>query len=127
MFKPKLNMRHRIIQSMENEPPVDIRIPNNDGDQPPIEIKPPNDINANEVKLKIKTSLGLWDTVFQKNIEIKSMLSKILKHFGYAENGNYKLYIENDTNKPLSVDKRLSDYKLPDGTLILLVDQGNSA
>ena len=41
--------------------------------------------------------------------------------------GDYKLYIENDTNKPLSVDKRLSDYKLPDGTLILLVDQGNSA
>ena len=120
-------MCHRVIQSMADEPHVNIRIPNNGGEQPPIEIKPPNDDNANEINLKIKTSLGLWDTVFQKNLEIKSMLLKILEHFGYAANGDYKLYIENDTNKPLSVDKRLSDYKLPDGTLILLVDQGNSA
>lgn len=80
----------------------------------------------NEVKLKIETSKGVWVESFNQQLKVEDLIAKIIAHFEFAQDGNYKLKIK-ETSEEMTPTRTIRSYHLPNGQVLRFTDLGKGA
>lgn len=84
--------------------------------------KPPK--NDKFITLVIKTTQGDWKTEFEKTTKVEEVKQAIIKHFGFAQNGNYELRLEKNPKEVLDPHRPLVSYHIEDGDCVIFTDLG---
>jgi len=77
-----------------------------------------------ELSVKIETTQGVWETVFDKNTKIQEVIQAVAQHFGFAPNGNYELRMAKTPDTPLRPERPLVSYHIQDGDILIFTDLG---
>jgi hypothetical protein len=82
------------------------------------------DKNKKELSVKIETTQGIWETVFDKNVKIQEVIQAVIQHFGFAPNGNYELRMAKAPDTSLQPERPLVSYHIQDGDILIFTDLG---
>lgn len=82
------------------------------------------DKDKKEMNVKIETTQGVWEAIFNKNTKIHEVIQAVVQHFGFAPNGNYELRMEKAPDIPLQPERPLVSYHIQDGDILIFTDLG---
>jgi hypothetical protein len=80
--------------------------------------------DKNTVTLRIETTQGTWENSFDKTNKVQEVIQAVIRHFGFAENGNYELRMAKDPDTPLKPERPLVSYHVQDGDVLVFTDLG---
>jgi hypothetical protein len=80
--------------------------------------------DKHDVTITIETTQGTWEHTFEKTNKIHDVIQAVIRHFGYAANGNYELRLEKDPNLVLKPERTLVSYHIVDGDVLIFTDLG---
>lgn len=82
--------------------------------------------DKNVLDLIIQTPKGNWETSFLKTAKISEVLSAVISHFGFANNGSYELRLNDNPNEALKPERTLISYQIKDGDILVFIDFGQA-
>lgn len=82
--------------------------------------------DKNELDIIIQTPKGNWETTFPKTTKISEVLSAVIGHFGFANNGSYELRLNENPNEALKPERTLISYQIKDGDILVFIDFGQA-
>jgi hypothetical protein len=74
--------------------------------------------------IKIETTQGVWGNTFEKTAKIQEVLQAVIRHFNFAESGNYELRLARDPDNALKPERPLVSYGIQDGDVLVFTDLG---
>lgn len=77
-----------------------------------------------DLDLKIETTQGTWETIFNKTDKIQEVLQAVINHFGYSPDGKYELRTEANPDEILKQERTLVSYGIKDGDILVFTDLG---
>ena len=75
---------------------------------------------VNQVLVNVKTSKGIWETIFQKSTRIKDVILGSRMHFRLPKEANLVLCRQELPHVDFDPDRALVNYNIIDGEILIL-------
>jgi hypothetical protein len=77
-----------------------------------------------DLSLTVETTQGSWKQDFPRNDKVEQVIQAVVRHFGFAPDGNYELRLKASPNEALNPERPLVSYHIEDGAVLIFTDLG---